>query len=129
MKCVCVQYLEALANLVEKSTSETGGGGGEGGGGGGGVGGGKEATPFLRSIHLTFVPDEEIGGADGMGELLETKEFQSLMPIALALDEGLANPRSAFTVFYGERTPWYLVIDSLDSDVTRRPRPHTHTRK
>ena len=29
---------------------------------------------------------------------------------AFALDEGLANPREAFTVFYGERTPWWLLI-------------------
>ena len=29
----------------------------------------------LRTIHLSFVPDEEIGGVEGMGELLKTPEF------------------------------------------------------
>jgi len=77
MKCVCIQYLEALHRLRKRA-------------------GGW--TP-LRTIYLTYVPDEEIGGSDGMGELLKTPEFQEMQPIAFALDEGLANPRDAFTVF------------------------------
>lgn len=56
-------------------------------------------------------PDEETGGADGMGQLLAAPEvLQTLQPIGFALDEGLANPRRAFTLFYGERTPWWLLI-------------------
>lgn len=88
MKCVCVQYLEALRRLRARP-------------------GGWSP---LRTIHLTFVPDEEIGGADGMGAFLRTPDFEALQPIALALDEGLSNPREAFTAFYGERTPWWLLI-------------------
>jgi len=88
MRCVCIQYLEAIRRLRKSP-------------------GGW--TP-LRTLHLTFVPDEEIGGAEGMGEFLKTKEFENLRPIALALDEGLANDRDVFTVFYGERTPWWLLI-------------------
>ena len=34
-----------------------------------------------------------------------TKVFKDLN-IGFALDEGLANPTSAFTLFYGERMPW-----------------------
>ena len=28
-----------------------------------------------RTVHLSFVPDEEVGGVEGMGELLKTPEF------------------------------------------------------
>lgn len=45
----------------------------------------------LRSIHLSLVPDEEIGGIDGMAKFLETDIFKS-MHVGLALDEGIANP-------------------------------------
>mmetsp|Transcript_130001 Transcript_130001/g.404373 ORF Transcript_130001/g.404373 Transcript_130001/m.404373 type:complete len:441 (-) Transcript_130001:69-1391(-) len=86
MKSVCVQYLLAIERLKSQG-----------------------ATP-LRTVHLTFVPDEEIGGVDGMGRFLETPEFAALEPIALALDEGLANPGDAFTAFYGERTPWWILV-------------------
>ena len=40
-----------------------------------------------------------------MREYLKTSHFQSLN-LGFALDEGLANPTDAFTVFYGERAPW-----------------------
>ena len=30
--------------------------------------------------------------------------------IEIALDEGLANPRNAYTIFYGERTPKWVVV-------------------
>lgn len=86
MKSVGCQYIEALLRLR------------------------KQGWQPLRSIHLTYVPDEEIGGSEGMGVFLETEDFKVLQPIAFALDEGLANPREAFTVFFGERTPWWLLI-------------------
>jgi len=28
----------------------------------------------LRTIHISFVPDEEIGGADGMGKFINSQE-------------------------------------------------------
>ncbi|RQM18603.1 hypothetical protein B5M09_008778 [Aphanomyces astaci] len=73
MKCVCVQYLEALRLL--------------------------HSTGFVpaRNIHLSYVPDEEIGGSDGMGKFLKSNQYQAMLPIALALDEGLANPTNKFT--------------------------------
>ncbi|OLP86323.1 Aminoacylase-1 [Symbiodinium microadriaticum] len=86
MKSVCVQYLFAIERLR------------------------KRGFVPLRTIHLSFVPDEEIGGVEGMGELLKTPEFNALGEIGLALDEGLSNPGDAFTVFYGERTPWWLLV-------------------
>ena len=47
MKCVCVQYLLAVERLVASGFSPE------------------------RDVVLTFVPDEEIGGKDGMGEFLK----------------------------------------------------------
>lgn len=62
MKCVCVQYLIALQRL--------------------------RASGFvpLRTLRLSFVPDEEIGGKDGMGVLLESEWYKS-HTVGLALDE------------------------------------------
>lgn len=101
MKCVCVQYVEAISMLM-----------------------GKGFKP-RRTVYLTFVPDEEIGGSEGFGAFLETKTFADMQPIAFALDEGLANPTNAYTgtvyyigncnggiVFYGERTPWWIIFTS-----------------
>jgi len=38
-----------------------------------------------------------------------TDDFKNLN-VALALDEGLANPTDKFTVFYGERAVWWLKV-------------------
>ena len=62
----------------------------------------------LRTIHLLFVPDEEIGGADGMGVFLKSDLYAGLN-VGVVLDEGLANPENAYTVFYGERQVLSLV--------------------
>lgn len=62
MKSVCVQYIIALARLK-----------------------GTGYAP-LRTIRLTFVPDEEIGGADGMGTVLQSAWFAE-RAIGIALDE------------------------------------------
>eukprot|EP00903_Cladosiphon_okamuranus_P005486 g5470.t1 len=86
MKCVCVQYLVAIMRLRRSGFVPT------------------------RTVHLSFVPDEEIGGADGINLLLASEEWKALQPVCVALDEGLANPGNAFTVFYGERTPWWLLV-------------------
>jgi aminoacylase len=87
MKCVCAQYVCALSRLLQKDKA------------------------FLRTLHVTFVPDEEIGGMDGMNQLINSSLFQQkMLPIALALDEGLANPMNSFTVFYGERCPLWIFV-------------------
>ena len=85
MKCVCVQYLAALRRLR-----------------------GRGWAP-RRTVHLSFVPDEEIGGAEGMGEFLKSALFRGLN-VGVGLDEGLASPTDAFTVFFGERTPWWVIV-------------------
>ena len=84
MKCVCAQYLLALERLSN--------------------------IELKRTIHLSFVPDEEIGGADGMAYLVKSDEFKSLGKIAIAFDEGLANEKDAYTVFYGERAPLWILV-------------------
>lgn len=87
MKCVCIQYLFAIEKLKKSGY-----------------------TP-LRTIHLSYVPDEEIGGKDGMAALMTNAVFKS-WNIALAIDEGLANPDNAFTAFYGERSPWWIFVNA-----------------
>ncbi|KAF1779487.1 Peptidase M20, dimerization domain [Phytophthora cactorum] len=86
MKSVGVQYVEAVSRLK-----------------------GEGFIPS-RNIHLLFVPDEEIGGVDGMEAFIASEQYKSIQPVAFALDEGLANPNDAFTVFYGERVPWWFYV-------------------
>ena len=87
MKCIVIQYLHAIRRLKARGWVPR------------------------RTVHLTFVPDEEVGGSDGMVRLIESAEFAAMKPIGLVLDEGLANPRDgALTLFYGERTQWWLLI-------------------
>ncbi|XP_075430342.1 aminoacylase-1 isoform X2 [Ascaphus truei] len=85
MKCVTIQYLESLRRLK------------------------SEGHRFPRTIHLTLVPDEEIGGHTGMELFVQHPEFRALNA-GITLDEGLANPTEEFSVFYGEKCPWWLTI-------------------
>ncbi|XP_072506430.1 aminoacylase-1 isoform X2 [Notamacropus eugenii] len=87
MKCVSIQYLEAVRRLK------------------------AEGKCFPRTIHLTFVPDEETGGHEGMEMFVKRPEFQALRA-GFALDEGVASPTETFTVFYSERSPWWLSVTS-----------------
>jgi aminoacylase len=88
MKCVCIQYIAAISKLKK-----------------------EEGFIPTRTIHLTFVPDEEIGGEDGMGRLMESAWFKSFR-ISLALDEGLASEDDSYSVFYGERLPWWIRVQA-----------------
>ena len=63
MKSVCAQYMVAIAALVE------------------------EGFVPNRTFRLSFVPDEEISGAHGMGILLASDWFKA-HKIAIAFDEG-----------------------------------------
>ncbi|XP_015521691.1 aminoacylase-1-like [Neodiprion virginianus] len=85
MKCVGIQYLEAIRRLKLKGQC------------------------FNRTIHLSFVPDEEIGGVLGMREFVHTKDFQALN-LGFALDEGVASPTNDFFLYNGERSLWHLWI-------------------
>lgn len=85
MKSIGMQYIEALASLFETSWRPT------------------------RTIHLSFVSDEEIGGSDGMGSFVSSEDFTNLN-VGVALDEGEPSPSDIFNVFYGERRPWWFSI-------------------
>lgn len=54
---------------------------------------------------MSLFIDEEVGGHKGMQLFVQRPEFQALK-VGFALDEGLANPTDAFTVFYSERSIW-----------------------
>ncbi|EDW42721.1 aminoacylase-1 [Drosophila sechellia] len=79
MKCVGMQYLAAIRALKGKGLR------------------------FKRTIHISFVPDEEVGGRKGMMPFVSSEEFKSLN-IGFSLDEGISSPTSEFPVFYAERT-------------------------
>ena len=53
------------------------------------------------------MPDEEIGGHDGMAKYVVSKEFKDLN-IGFALDEGLASENNTLPLYYGERNEWWI---------------------
>lgn len=85
MKCVGIQYLEAVRILKAKNWQPK------------------------RDLHIIFVPDEEIGGHDGMEKLVNMEGWKELN-IGLVLDEGLASPGNEYLLFYGERAPWWIKV-------------------
>lgn len=85
MKCVGIQYLEAIRRMKLKNEC------------------------VKRTIHVSFVPDEEIGGVLGMREFVHTDDFKRLN-VGFALDEGVASPTSDFYLFNGERSIWHVWV-------------------
>ncbi len=85
MKCVGIQHLEAVRRLKE---------------------GGKR---FKRTIHLTFVPEEEVGGLEGRALFVKTPEFKK-MNVGFGLDEGIAGPDEEIPLFYGERNVFWVKL-------------------
>lgn len=63
MKCVGMQYLAALKFFKRKQIT------------------------FKRTIHVMFVPEEELGGDGGMADFIHTEGFRNLNA-AFSLDEG-----------------------------------------
>ena len=85
MKCVGIQHIEAVRRLKAAGRQP------------------------LRTIHLTFVPEEEVGGHDGMQKFVLTEEFKRLN-VGFSLDEGLAGPDEVFPLYYGERNVFWVKI-------------------
>ncbi|XP_023747980.1 uncharacterized protein LOC111896194 [Lactuca sativa] len=85
MKCVGLQYLEAIRKLKDSKFEP------------------------LRTIYVSFVPDEEIGGLDGAKRFANSKIFDE-MNVGIVLDEGLASPEDKYRLFYAERRAMSLVI-------------------
>ncbi|XP_058466583.1 aminoacylase-1-like [Malaya genurostris] len=78
MKCVGVQFLAVVRALK------------------------REGVRLKRTLHLTFVPDEEIGGELGMRDFVRTDRFKELN-WGFAIDEGYAIEEDVYRLFYGER--------------------------
>lgn len=89
-KCVGFQHLEAILKLKNSGFEPT------------------------RTVYLSFVPDEEIGGRDGAEMLVNSDVFEK-MNVAFVLDEGLPSPGEKYRAFYAERAPWWLVIKARGS--------------
>ncbi|CAM0135901.1 adenylate cyclase [Umbelopsis sp. WA50703] len=87
MKCVGWSYFEAIRVLL------------------------SEGWKPKRTVHMSFVADEEIGGQLGMKLLVNKQEFKDLN-VGFALDEGIASPKDTIRVFYGERAPWWVKVVS-----------------
>lgn len=81
MKCVGAQYLAAIRALKH------------------------EGVQVKRTIHVAFAADEERGGYLGMAKFVKTDDFKHLN-VGFAMDEGLASPTEAFSVFFAERSCW-----------------------
>ncbi|XP_033221949.1 aminoacylase-1-like isoform X2 [Belonocnema kinseyi] len=62
-----------------------------------------------RTIHMSFVPDEEIGGKDGMEAFVATQDFKNLN-IGFALDEGVTTVDNTYSVSYAEKTRFPLWV-------------------
>ncbi|XP_075082678.1 uncharacterized protein LOC107768780 [Nicotiana tabacum] len=89
-KCIGMQYLEAIKAIQSKD---------------------PDFKP-IRNVHILYVPEEEVGGFDGMGKFVETKEFKELN-VGFVMDEGQASTNDEFRVFYADRTPWHMVIKAV----------------
>ncbi|KAA0062724.1 putative Aminoacylase-1 [Cucumis melo var. makuwa] len=84
-KCIAIQYLEAIRNLRN-----------------------RDFIP-VRTVHISYVPDEKIGGSDGATKFVQSKEFKELN-VGFMMDEGQASLRDEFRVFYADKSPWSLII-------------------
>ena len=98
MKCVGAQYLCALKRLL---TAHANGRPLQG-----------LESPFRRTIHTVWVPDEEINGANGMGQFVQSPMFRGLN-LACMLDEGLAHEDNKFVVYYGERATAWVKLSAV----------------
>eukprot|EP00696_Hemimastix_kukwesjijk_P000192 gnl/Hemi2/10274_TR3543_c0_g1_i1.p1 gnl/Hemi2/10274_TR3543_c0_g1~~gnl/Hemi2/10274_TR3543_c0_g1_i1.p1 ORF type:complete len:427 (-),score=40.42 gnl/Hemi2/10274_TR3543_c0_g1_i1:68-1348(-) len=86
MKCVCIQYLEAVARLK------------------------KTGRRFKRTVYVSLVPDEEIGGGDGMQKM--GAHLVPAMNVGMALDEGTPREDEYFNLFYAERLCWWVCMEA-----------------
>ncbi|XP_039754767.1 aminoacylase-1-like [Pararge aegeria] len=85
MKTTGIQYIETVRRLKEKGIR------------------------LKRTVHLSFVPDEEVGGHNGMSEFVRSDHYKQ-MNVGFALDEGLASPDDNFVVYNAERSIWHVTV-------------------
>jgi len=90
MKTQGVQYLEALRRLRAQA---------------------GDKWPMRRTVHVLFVPDEEVGGRTGMASLVNSSLWRDTLRPAVLIDECLPETRlGVYKVCYGERQPWWMTI-------------------
>lgn len=65
----------------------------------------KSGKTLDRTLHLTYVPDEETDAIFGMKQFVHHDIFKSLN-IGFAIDEGMTTENDTYRIFYGERTNW-----------------------
>ncbi|VDQ04103.1 unnamed protein product [Trichobilharzia regenti] len=85
MKSVGIQQLEAVRRLKSRGYQQ-----------------------LRRTVYLTFVPDEELGGAKGMKPFVGMKFAD--MNIGFCLDEGIPSSSEDYLAFYDERRPVWLNV-------------------
>lgn len=84
-KSVGMQYLAAIRSLKK-----------------GGI------TQLKRTIHVLFVPDQEMGSHFGMREFVHTEQFK-VLNVGFALDEGsCARSNNILPLIYGEKSSWRI---------------------
>ncbi|XP_014476848.1 PREDICTED: aminoacylase-1-like [Dinoponera quadriceps] len=62
-----------------------------------------------RTVHVSFVPDEEIGGELGMKKYVRSEHFKSLN-VGFALDENVSSSTPTFVVAFDEKIKLGLMI-------------------
>ncbi|XP_017003020.2 aminoacylase-1 [Drosophila takahashii] len=62
-----------------------------------------------RTVYVTFVPDEEIGGILGMAVFVKADYFKQ-MNVGFSLDEGGTSASDVHHLFYAERIRWVLKL-------------------
>ena len=75
MKPVCMQYLEALLRLLR---------------------GPERVANFARTVHLSFMPDEETGGEWGMQVRVRRKQRETGLDWTGRMARGSADARAAW---------------------------------
>ncbi|XP_031762935.2 aminoacylase-1-like [Galleria mellonella] len=86
MKSVTIQYYEALSRIKANNIT------------------------LLRDVYMTIMPDEEVGGEDGMIPFLQSEEFSALN-VGLELDEGAPSPIPIIPLFYQDKVVWQIKVD------------------
>ncbi|XP_014294162.1 aminoacylase-1 [Halyomorpha halys] len=85
MKCVTIAQLEALRRIKFSKTK------------------------LKRTVHMTLLPDEEIGSMKGMAKFVHTQIFKNLN-VGFDIDEGAPGTDEEFLIFDKERCKWGVLI-------------------
>lgn len=65
-------------------------------------------TQLKRTVHVTFMPDQEANGEFGMLPFVKSDKFKN-MNIGFGLDEGSPSPNENLEVYYTEKPHWKII--------------------